>query len=43
MPGLVPGVLIERVDCDLDFAEPAARWIGGALRVLTPPTPAAAR
>jgi sulfite reductase (NADPH) flavoprotein alpha-component len=29
--------VIERVDCDLDFAEPAARWIGGALRVLTPP------
>ena len=31
--------VIERVDCDLDFAEPAARWIGGALRVLTPPDP----
>ena len=30
---------IERVDCDLDFAEPAARWIDGALRVLTPPDP----
>ena len=31
--------MIERVDCDLDFAEPAARWIGDALRVLTPPDP----
>ena len=31
--------VIERVDCDLDFAEPAARWIGGALNVLTPPDP----
>jgi sulfite reductase (NADPH) flavoprotein alpha-component len=27
----------ERVDCDLDFAEPAARWIGGALKALAPP------
>ena len=31
--------VIERVDCDLDFAEPVARWIGDALRVLTPPDP----
>ena len=23
--------VVERVDCDLDFAEPAADWIGGAL------------
>ena len=30
--------VIERVDCDLDFMDPAARWIGGALRVLTPDT-----
>jgi sulfite reductase (NADPH) flavoprotein alpha-component len=29
--------VIDRVDCDLDFAEPAARWIGDALKVLTPP------
>jgi len=28
---------VERVDCDLDFAKPAADWIGGALKVLTPP------
>jgi sulfite reductase (NADPH) flavoprotein alpha-component len=28
---------VERVDCDLDFARPAADWIGGALKVLTPP------
>jgi sulfite reductase (NADPH) flavoprotein alpha-component len=27
---------VERVDCDLDFAKPAADWIGGALKVLTP-------
>jgi len=29
--------VVERVDCDLDFAEPAARWIGDAVKVLTPP------
>ncbi len=28
---------VERVDCDLDFAQPAAAWIGDALKVLTPP------
>src|SRR5499426_333213 len=28
---------VDRVDCDLDFAEPAARWIGDAVKVLTPP------
>jgi sulfite reductase (NADPH) flavoprotein alpha-component len=28
--------VIDRVDCDLDFAEPAARWIGGALGKLAP-------
>ena len=28
---------VERVDCDLDFAAPASRWIGDALKVLTPP------
>jgi sulfite reductase (NADPH) flavoprotein alpha-component len=26
----------DRVDCDLDFAEPAENWIGGALKVLAP-------
>jgi len=26
----------ERVDCDLDFAEPAATWIGATLKVLAP-------
>jgi sulfite reductase (NADPH) flavoprotein alpha-component len=30
--------VVDRVDCDLDFAEPAARWIGDAVKVLTPPT-----
>jgi sulfite reductase (NADPH) flavoprotein alpha-component len=28
---------VERVDCDLDFAAPAAEWIGNALKVLAPP------
>lgn len=27
----------DRVDCDLDFAEPAAKWIGTTLKVLAPP------
>jgi sulfite reductase (NADPH) flavoprotein alpha-component len=27
----------DRVDCDLDFAEPAKRWIDGALKALAPP------
>ncbi|MEJ0078376.1 MAG: flavodoxin domain-containing protein [Alphaproteobacteria bacterium] len=26
----------ERVDCDLDFAEPAAKWIDGTLKILAP-------
>jgi sulfite reductase (NADPH) flavoprotein alpha-component len=26
----------DRVDCDLDFAEPAAKWIGATLKVLAP-------
>ena len=26
----------DRVDCDLDFAEPAAHWIGATLKVLAP-------
>ena len=26
----------ERVDCDLDFVEPAAKWIGSALKTLAP-------
>ncbi len=29
--------IVARVDCDLDFAEPAANWIGAALKALTPP------
>lgn len=29
--------VVERVDCDLDFAEPAARWIGDAVKALAPP------
>src|SRR5476651_2089255 len=29
--------VVDRVDCDLDFAEPATAWIGDALKVLTPP------
>ena len=33
----------ERVDCDVDFGEPAARWIESTLRALAPPVPAEAR
>jgi sulfite reductase (NADPH) flavoprotein alpha-component len=29
--------VVDRVDCDLDFAAPATVWIGDALKVLTPP------
>jgi sulfite reductase (NADPH) flavoprotein alpha-component len=29
--------VVERVDCDLDFAAPAAAWIGDTLKVLAPP------
>ncbi|MEA2870133.1 MAG: sulfite reductase flavoprotein alpha-component [Hyphomicrobiales bacterium] len=28
--------IADRVDCDLDFAEPAATWIGATLKVLAP-------
>src|SRR4051812_25103592 len=28
---------VERVDCDLDFAEPAVKWIGEAVKNLAPP------
>jgi sulfite reductase (NADPH) flavoprotein alpha-component len=31
---------LDRVDCDLDFAEPSARWIGDAVKALAPPDPA---
>jgi sulfite reductase (NADPH) flavoprotein alpha-component len=29
--------VVDRVDCDLDFAQPASEWIGRALKVLAPP------
>jgi sulfite reductase (NADPH) flavoprotein alpha-component len=29
--------IVDRVDCDLDFAEPAGRWIGDAVKALAPP------
>ena len=29
--------VVDRVDCDLDFAEGSSKWIGDALKVLTPP------
>jgi len=29
--------IVDRVDCDLDFAGLAARWIGDAVKVFTPP------
>src|SRR6516165_1636740 len=28
--------MVERIDCDLDFDEPAARWFGQALKAFTP-------
>lgn len=28
--------IVERVDCDLDFAQPAADWIGNAVKALAP-------
>ena len=31
---------VERIDCDVDFAEPAARWIESALDALAPPAEA---
>src|SRR5438067_2927745 len=32
--------MAERVDCDLDFAEPAAKWIEQAVKALAPAEPA---
>jgi sulfite reductase (NADPH) flavoprotein alpha-component len=29
--------VVKRVDCDLDFATPAAEWIDGAVKALVPP------
>jgi sulfite reductase (NADPH) flavoprotein alpha-component len=29
--------VVERVDCDLDFAKPAGEWIASALKALAPP------
>ncbi len=29
--------VVDRVDCDLDFAEPAATWIASAVKALAPP------
>ena len=37
LPALGGKRVIERVDCDLDFAAPAAAWIGDTLKVLAPP------
>jgi sulfite reductase (NADPH) flavoprotein alpha-component len=35
--------VLDRVDCDLDFAAPSAQWIGAALKALAPPATEAAR
>ena len=35
--------VVDRVDCDLDFAEPAGQWIGDAIKTLAPPLDEAAR
>ena len=32
--------VVDRVDCDLDFATPAATWIGDAIKTLAPPAEA---
>jgi sulfite reductase (NADPH) flavoprotein alpha-component len=32
--------VVDRVDCDLDFAAPAAEWIGDAVKTLAPPAEA---
>jgi sulfite reductase (NADPH) flavoprotein alpha-component len=29
--------VVDRIDCDLDFAAPASKWLDDALKVLTPP------
>jgi sulfite reductase (NADPH) flavoprotein alpha-component len=29
--------IVERIDCDLDFSQPAARWIGDTVKALAPP------
>jgi sulfite reductase (NADPH) flavoprotein alpha-component len=29
--------VVDRIDCDLDFAQPAADWIGNAVKALAPP------
>jgi sulfite reductase (NADPH) flavoprotein alpha-component len=31
--------VVDRVDCDLDYAEPATGWIASALKTLAPPQP----
>jgi sulfite reductase (NADPH) flavoprotein alpha-component len=35
--------VVDRIDCDLDFAEPADQWIGEAIKTLAPPVDEAAR
>jgi sulfite reductase (NADPH) flavoprotein alpha-component len=35
--------VVDRVDCDLDFAAPSSQWIGGALKALAPPEAARGR
>ncbi|HEY4143405.1 MAG TPA: flavodoxin domain-containing protein, partial [Pseudolabrys sp.] len=32
--------VVDRIDCDLDFAAPAAEWIGDAVKALAPPAEA---
>ena len=31
--------VVERIDCDLDFVRPAAKWISDAVKALAPPDP----
>jgi sulfite reductase (NADPH) flavoprotein alpha-component len=40
LAGLGAKRVVDRVDCDLDFATPAAAWIGDAIKALAPPAEA---
>src|SRR6185437_8870197 len=35
--------LVDRVDCDLDFAEPAGKWIADAVKTFAPPDAASSK
>ena len=43
LEGLGGKRVVDRVDCDLDFVEPARRWIGAALEKFAPAEPGSAQ